>query len=287
LTESDEDGREFSRHAVYRGLIMRTSTLPRSRELSEAAERQMRTWALRMESQQRLEEEAAKATPQQLIHPYVAISRETGLDAGEIAETVGSKIGWKVFDRELLDYMVEHYHWSRVALDHVDERTASWFHETFGKWLDKQLVTQAEFVHRLGKIVLLAAQHESMVFVGRGVHFILPRELGFAVRVIAPNKQRMRRIMERLQCSRRDAARFIDETDKGRAEFVHRYFHRDVTDPHLYDLVVNLEHMSRQSAIELIVSQAERHQQRLAAEASGRLSAQRQFRRLNESPSHR
>jgi cytidylate kinase len=243
----------------------------------------MRTWALRLESQQRLEEEAAKASLEQMIHPYVAISREAGLDASEIAQAVASNSGWKVFDRELLDYMVEHYHWSRVALDHVDEHTVSWFHETFGKWLDEQLVSQAEFVHRLGRIVLLAAQHESMVFVGRGAQFILPRELGLAVRLIAPRKQRVQRIMEQRQCSRHDAEKFVDESDKGRADFVQRYFHHDVADPQLYDLVINLERLTRVVAVVLIVNEAKRLQQRAAARLSGRLSAQRQFQRLNES----
>jgi cytidylate kinase len=230
----------------------------------------MRTWALRMESQQRLEEEAGKASPEQLIHPYVAISREAGVDASEIAQAIASKSGWKVFDRELLDYMVEQYHWSRIALDYVDERTVSWFHETFGKWLDKQLVSQAEFVHRLGKIVLLAAQHESMVFVGRGAQCILPREAGLAVRLIAPRKHRVQRIMERRQLNRRDAEHFIDETDKGRADFVQRYFHRDVVDAHLYDLVLNLEHMPREVAVELIVNEVKRLKQRAPAEMWGR-----------------
>jgi cytidylate kinase len=214
----------------------------------------MRMWALRMESQRRLEEQAAARSPKQLIHPYVAISREAGADAGEIAKLIASKCGWKILDREILDYMVEHYSWSHVALDYVDERTVSWFHETFGKWLDKQLVSQAEFVHRLGKIVLLAAQHESTVFVGRGAQFILPREVGLAVRVIAPKKQRVKCIMERRGCSRHDAEKYIDETDKGRADFVRRYFHHDVADPHLYDLVINLEHISHNAAVDLILS---------------------------------
>jgi cytidylate kinase len=231
-----------------------------------------------MESQQRLEEEAAKSRPEQLIDPYVAISREAGVDAAEIAEAVALKTSWKVFDRALLDYMVEHYHWSRVALDSVDERTVSWFHETFGKFLDQQLVSQAEFVHRLGKIVLLAAQHESMVFVGRGAQFILPRELGVAVRLVAPRKQRVQRIMAGRQCSRRDAEKFIDETDKGRAEFVQRYFHRDVADPHLYDLVINLEYLPREAAVELIVNEAARLRERNNVSESGFISAQRQLR---------
>lgn len=119
-------------------------------------------------------------------------------------------------------------------------------------------MSQAEFVHRLGKIVVLAAQHESMVFVGRGAQFILPREVGLAVRVIAPRKHRVQRIMERRRCSRRDAEKFIDETDTGRSDFVQRYLHRDVADPHLYDLVINLEHMPREVAVELIVNEANR-----------------------------
>ena len=234
--------------------VVMISALRRDRELSALAERQMRMSALGIESKRRAEEQRAKALPQQLIHPYVAISREVGVDAGEIANLVAAKCNWKVIDREVLDYMAEHYHWSRVALEYVDEQTASWFHDTFAKWLDNQIVSQAEYVSRLKSIVLMAAQHESTVFVGRGVQFILPREHGLAVRVIAPIKQRISRIAERRQCSLSDAERFIHETDKGRGDFVRRYFHRDVADPHLYDVVLNLEYTPREVIADSIIS---------------------------------
>jgi cytidylate kinase len=210
-------------------------------------------WALRLESQQR-EPPPAAESPRQLIHPYIAISRETGVDAAGIAKSVASKLGWKVLDSELLDYIAEHYHLSRLALDYVDERAASWFHETFGKWLDEQLVSQAEYVSRLGTVVLLAAQHESTVFVGRGAQFVLPREAGLAARVIAPRKLRVQRVMERRQCSQHEAEEFVDESDNGRAGFVRRYFHRDVADPRLYDLVINLERTSPEAAADLILN---------------------------------
>jgi cytidylate kinase len=218
----------------------------------------MRTWALQLQSQQRLEEERAAAQVPELVHPYVAISRETGVDAADTAQAVAAKCGWKVLDRELLDYLAEHDHLSRIALDSVDERTVSWFHETFGKWLDEQLITQAEFVSRLGRIVLLAAQHESTVFVGRGVQFILPRKNGVTVRLIAPQKERIRRAKERRQCSQAEARKFVEQTDKMRAEFVWRYFHRDVADPHLYDLVINLEYLPREVAVDIIVRECQR-----------------------------
>src|SRR3954452_4795670 len=196
------------------------TTLHRSHHLSEAAERQMRTWALGLEARKRLEEQNAAASPKKLIQPFVAITRETGVEAREVAELVARKLGWKVLGWELLDYMVEQYHWSRIALEYVDERTASWFHETFGKWLDQQLVSQAEYVSRLGHIVLMAAQHESNVFVGRGAQYILPRDSGLAVRIVAPKNLRVKSIMERRQCSHREAVTFVDDTDRGRADFV-------------------------------------------------------------------
>ena len=236
---------------------MNTNVLAKSRGFSEAAERQMRTWALDLEMRQRLAEE--QPSPKQMIYPYIAISRETGVDAADIASLLAKEFGWKLLGRELLDYMAEHYNWSRVALDYVDERTASWFHETFAKWLDQRVVSQAEYVSRLGKIILLAAQHESNVFVGRGVQFILPRERGLLVRIIAPKKQRIARIMELRQCSRKEAEKFIDESEEGRSNFVQRYFRHDVADPHLYDLIINLQHTTRQAAVDLIVGDFQMH----------------------------
>ncbi|MCC7475950.1 MAG: cytidylate kinase-like family protein [Pirellulales bacterium] len=227
--------------------------------LAVAAERQMRNWALELETRQRLDEEYAHQTVSQLIHPYVAISREAGVDAADLAASVAKECGWAVLGRELLDYLAEHEHMSRMALEIVDERAASWFHEVFGKWLESHLVSQAEYVSRLGRLVLLAAQHESVVFVGRGVQFMLPRDRGLAVRIIAPLKQRVEAMMRRQNCAEREAKRLVAESDDHRARFIHRYFHKDVADPHLYDLVINLEHISRGDAVELLANEVRHH----------------------------
>jgi cytidylate kinase len=224
-----------------------------SPQLSDVAEHQLRIWAQQMEAQRRQEEQAA-AGPKPSIQPCVTLSRETGVDAAEIARLVAAGGKWKVFDREFLDYMAEHYHWSRIALEYVDERTASWFSEWFGKALDEHLVSQGEFVSRLGKIVLLAAQHETTVFVGRGARLILPRQANLSVRIIAPRKMRIERIMQRRHCGHEAAEKFMDDTDTDRAGFVKRYFHVDVADPKLYDLVINLEFTSREAAVQLILS---------------------------------
>src|SRR3954471_2215665 len=110
----------------------------------------------------------------------------------------------------------------------------------------------------MGKILLLQAQHESTVFVGRGAQFMLPRERGLRVRVIAPIKQRIRTIMNLRACGEREAREYIETTDSEREQFVQRYFHHDVSDPHLYNLVINLGYIPREEAVDIIARAAER-----------------------------
>lgn len=239
------------------------SGMTHDRTMSDVAERQMRHWALDLQTRQHLDEERAHTNVPQLIHPYIAISREAGVDAADLAAAIAARCGWKLLDRELLDFMAEHENLSRLALEFVDERTVSWFHEMFGKWLEQQLVSQAEYVSRLGRLVLLAAQHESSIFVGRGVQFMLPRQRGVVVRFIAPLKQRIEWFRRRKDCDEREAKRLIAELDSNRTQFVQRYFHHDVSDPHLYDLVVNLAYVPREEAVELVATTAKQHAARL------------------------
>src|SRR5262249_13546613 len=120
---------------------MFTNQLPGGHAASELVERQMRAWASQMQTQRQHAEQSGKASPQQLVHPGVTLTRETGADAAHIAKLVAAENHWKVLDRGILDEMAERFHWSRDSLDYVDERTASWFQEVFGKWLDKQMVS--------------------------------------------------------------------------------------------------------------------------------------------------
>jgi cytidylate kinase len=228
------------------------------RALSDVAERQMRSWALGLQAQEQSRRLQAERPAPCLFNPFIAISREAGTGAGELARSVAAKCGLTICDRELIDLLAERDHLSRLALEFVDERTSSWFHEMFGRWLEKELISQAEYVIRLRQIVQLAAQHESTVYVGRGVQFMLPRDRCLAVRLVAGKLLRVKRTAERYHCSDAQAAKLMDETDDARAEFVKRYFHQDVADPHIYDLVVNLDYVGREAAVDIVVGEFRR-----------------------------
>jgi cytidylate kinase len=231
---------------------MPRTTAPAGPAISPFAERQMRTWALDLQNQRQLAERKHEQELSREVHPYVAITREAGIDDDEVARHVAAQSHWKILGREMLDHMADEQHWSRTALDFVDERTASWFNDTLAKWLDRQTVSQVEYVHRLAKIVILAAHHESMIFMGRGAQFLLPPERGVTVRLVAPRKWRIKRLAEQQSLSESKAEEQLDKIDDGRVDFVQRYYHRDVRDSHLYDLVINMEHATTAAAAELI-----------------------------------
>jgi hypothetical protein len=219
-----------------------------------AAERQMHAWAMSRELKDRAShcENRGRATQRGLR--FVAISREAGAGGGEIGHRVGERLGWEVFDKNLLDRIAERFHLPRIMLDLVDETRSNWVYDVLGTWMDHKLVPHEKYVACLSRIMLTIAGHGPAVFVGRGSQFLLPRQEMLAVRIVGSAKYRIRQIMQQTGANENDAKRFMTELDAGRREFASKFFHHDVTDPHLYDLVINVERCGKTAAVEEIVA---------------------------------
>jgi cytidylate kinase len=157
-----------------------------------------------------------------------------------------------VLDSEILDDMARRYRVPRDVLDFVDEKTSNWMFEVFGKWLSRRVVTQSEYIVHVGKIVLMAAQTASTVFVGRGAQFVLPADKTLKIYLVGPQEARITHVRQVRQCSETEAKRYIRETDEGRRRLIKRYFNREMGDPHLYDLVLNRAHFDLAASADLI-----------------------------------
>jgi cytidylate kinase len=185
---------------------------------------------------------------------YVAISREIGAGGSDVGQALSQRLGWPVFDRNLLDCIAEHFNLPRMMLDLVDETHASWVYDVLGTWMDRKIVPHEKFVACLSRIIAEAARRGNGVFVGRGAQFLLPRQDTLTVRLIASPEYRLRQIMSRLGMNEPEARTHIREVECGRREFVERFFHRDLTDPHLYDLVINVERSGIEKAVNEIAA---------------------------------
>jgi cytidylate kinase len=219
-----------------------------------AAERQMHAWALTEEIEGRALRAEGPHRLAERLGPYVAISREEGAGGSQIAQEVGRELGWEVLDKSLLDRVAGRYGLSRSMLELVDETQNSWAYDLLGSWMDRRIISHDKYMAHLSRVVLAAAGRGNVVLVGRGAQFLLPREKGLAVRIIAPRKYRIQQIMQRERLSQSAARRLMDARDRGRSEFARRYFHQDIADPHLYDLVVNVERLGPAAAVKQIVA---------------------------------
>lgn len=221
---------------------------------ASVSERVLRDWAIGQEIQDRTHHLNEEKLGPPRVKPYISISRETGAGAYEIACGVGCKLGWAVLGKNLLDWMAERFHDSRILLEYVDETEGSWVYDVLGTWLDRNLISHQKFVSQLACALYAATIREHCIIVGRGAQFVLPRKRGLAVRLVASMAFRVQRIMRQRGLAESEARRLIEATDRGRRDFVQRFFHHDLDDPHLYDLEVNVERVGFDRAVEMIAA---------------------------------
>jgi cytidylate kinase len=74
------------------------------------------------------------------------------------------------------------------------------------------------------------------------------------VRLVAGEKYRVQQLAQRNALAETAARRLMLKLDRDRREFVSRYFHHDSSDPHLYDLVLNVERLGPAAVVEQIVA---------------------------------
>ena len=225
-----------------------------------AAERQMRTWAWNREHEgvrSAVPGERPSLSTSRRVR-YIALSREAGASGSEIAAMVGRKLGWEVLDKNLLDQVAARFRLSKPMLELVDETDSSWVYDMLGSFLDPKIIPHEKYLAHLGRVIHAAARRGNVVLVGRGAQFLLSRDGGLAVRIIASMKYRVERIVQRLAYGEAKARQYLHEVDHGRKEFVEKFFHRDLTDPQLYDMVLSVDHLGPATVADLIVEAASR-----------------------------
>jgi len=221
-------------------------------DMSEVAEHFIRTWSLSLEDRCKVKSSAAPGSSR-LVHDYITVSAEAGIDVTPIAAALTKRLGWETLSEELLDFLCVQYDWRINLLDYANEVAADWFQDNFGRWLTKRIPEPCEHVTRFGNIVLLAAQHSSYVFASPLAQFILPPDCGLSVRLVAPTSCRSNAFADERKCSLQEAERRIRERDDADAGVVKRCFHRNINDPEVHDVIINLEHTTSAAAGDLII----------------------------------
>jgi cytidylate kinase len=207
--------------------------------VAELAARNVRWDRMRDRIAAALASERPAHDPGRHMGPYLTVTRQHGAGATELARRVGSALGWPVLDHEVVDLVAAHLHVNPAMMQLLEEDAASWVSDVLGEFMPHDVITRDAYTHQLRRVFQLLAMHGEVVLLGRAAQLFLPHERGLAVRVVATLDGRIARVRVRTGLDEDNARDEIEKNDARRAHFVSHTFARDVSDPLLYDLVIN------------------------------------------------
>ncbi len=233
---------------------------PSSHRLAEAMSRAVHHWES-LHLAEPAEKVAGRTTPAVTL----AVSREAGANGALIARAVADRLGWPLYDKELLQRIASEMGVHAHVLSRVDEKRKSWLTEAFESFASAPTLSASAYLRRLGETVFSLAEHGECVIVGRGAAQILPASTTLRVRMVAPLEARICTVRQREHLNREEAARRVTEIERERAHFVKDHFQKDVGDAHEYDLVLNTARFSVEGCAEVILEAVKRFQARVCA----------------------
>lgn len=185
-----------------------------------------------------------KDQPSGPTSPVICFSRKLGVGALEIAELITKQTNFRVFDREIIEYMAREADLSDRTVELFDEKYPGKLNEYVMAAFREKSFIQSDYTRHLFRAVIAIAGLGPTIFVGRGTHLILPRECALSVRFIASNEHRIRRMNKMAGQDLRDAEKKLNKMDKEQMNYFQAVYGRDGTDPEHFDLIINLDRFS-------------------------------------------
>ena len=202
----------------------------------------------------------------------ITVSRELGSGGHTVGLKLAEKLGVRFCDKEVIQGLVKEFNLTPTAIERMKGEKKNWFADfvkflspgqgaavyspedgIYGKEYNPDVTTDDIFLAER-EILLGLAEESSCVIAGR---------IGFAVLKDHPNKvdifmtasreHRIERVMRKQCLERAVAEEVIDEVDKGRTNYVKRYAGVDRYDARNYDLVLNMDTLSEDEAVEIIL----------------------------------
>lgn len=191
----------------------------------------------------------------------VTISRQTGSGAHTIAEKLAARLQastpksappWTVFDRNLVEQVLEDHHLPARLAQHMPEDRTSQVEDIIDDLFDMKPPSW-KLVEQTSETILRLAALGNVIIIGRGaaqVTALLPSVL--RLRLVAPFAQRVARLQELRKLGRKPAEEVVRREDRGRTRFLKKYFGANVDDPLFYHLIINTGMVSYDEAVDLI-----------------------------------
>ena len=171
--------------------------------------------------------------------PIITVSREFGARGAALAAVLGKRIGFKVWDKDLLHAIAEEGGGDERLLASLDEHRRKAIDDAMRGAVSGSKHTNTAYFRALIRVVHTIDAHGKGIIVGRGANYISKSTDILRVRVVCPFEERVRGYAEREGYSEKGARKKIQTRDAERDDFVRHHFKRDHAAAADYDLVLN------------------------------------------------
>lgn len=197
--------------------------------------------------------------------PFVTISREACAGGTTVAHKLAEYLSggdgaspeqvWKFFDRELVQAVIEKHDLPKETARFLTENKISEIRDIVESMLELHPPAFA-LVRKTSETILHLAKIGHAVLVGRGANLVT-RKLkgGLHVRLIGSLEKRVQHAEEFYKVKHAEAVERVKAADEARKHYIRQNFDKNIEDPHLYDLVLNTDHISYADAARLIADQ--------------------------------
>ncbi|MBN1497190.1 MAG: cytidylate kinase-like family protein [Spirochaetes bacterium] len=193
---------------------------------------------------------------------FLTISREYGCSGYAIAKEIVTMMNnadktpeplWAAYERQVLDRVMEEMELSSSLVKTLTDDALRDLTDILKSMLS-DLPPQVAVYQKLAQTIRILAAHGNVVLVGRASN-VITRGMsgGYHVHMVAPMEYKINNVMKFKNLSKKDAEKLVIDNTSRRENYIREYVKFDVSDPHNYDLVINLADTTVRGVAELIV----------------------------------
>lgn len=189
----------------------------------------------------------------------ITINRENGSGGREIARRLGEMLGLKVYDKSILEEIVQKYKINKEEIERIKaQKTNLWsdfcqFYRQFSAagnsyQNEDRKITSRELYYAEAQIMRNLASQESCIIVGRsGFHVFKDNPDALSIFIIADREARIKRIAQKEGVDEKTADKLIEKTDAARDNFTKTFAGTSRYDARNYDITLNVSRFSTEA----------------------------------------
>lgn len=207
---------------------------------------------------------------------FITVSEMFGTGGEKIARQVAKKLGYTFYGEKELFKAAEAMGFL-PDVKKLDEKEPPLLEKIFSE-------RPKIYLNRLQSVIYEMAKKGNAVFFGRGSQLLLHSfDCAFHVLVTGSREKRIQKVMAERRVEREVAEKMIERSDHDKRGFLRYAFDEDWLNPQLYDLLLNTDKLSINSAVKIVVDAAKSDEIKACGRDSVRLLGKLSLHRKVES----